>query len=298
MAFDARVLSGIGVLAAVVEARSFARAATALGLTQSGVSRAVARLEERVGARLLQRSSRAVTLTDEGRRFYERVAPLLVGIEDAAGEAHETSRRPKGKLRICVDALVGRVLIGPHAAAFLAAYPDLSLDVVVRPHLGDLVAEGFDLAIRSGEPPPSALIVRKLLETRVLTCASRAYLERRGRPERPRDVARHECILFPDPSTERPYEWVFQRGAETVSVEVRGRLVVNDTATAFAACAAGHGLIQPLEIELRRRSDLDLVQVLPDWSDERFPLYAYHPSRRLVPAKVRALIDFVLAARD
>jgi DNA-binding transcriptional LysR family regulator len=113
MPFDARVLSGIGVLAAVVEARSFARAATALGLTQSGVSRAVARLEERVGVRLLQRSSRAVTLTDEGRRFYERVAPLLAGIEDAAGEAHETSRKPRGKLRICVDALVGRVLIGP-----------------------------------------------------------------------------------------------------------------------------------------------------------------------------------------
>jgi DNA-binding transcriptional LysR family regulator len=223
---------------------------------------------------------------------------LLAGIEDAAGEAHETSRKPKGKLRICVDALVGRVLIGPHVAAFLAAYPDLSLDVVVRPHLGDLVAEGFDVAIRSGEPQPSALIARKILETRVLTCASRAYLERRGRPERPGDIAQHECILFPDPSTGRPYEWVFQRGAETVSVEVGGRLVVNDSATAFAACAAGHGLIQPLEIELRRRGDLDLVQVLPDWSDERFPLYAYHPSRRLVPAKVRALIDFVLAARD
>jgi DNA-binding transcriptional LysR family regulator len=176
--------------------------------------------------------------------------------------------------------------------------PDLSLDVVVRPHLGDLVAEGFDVAIRSGEPQPSALIARKILETRVLTCASRAYLERRGRPERPHDVARHECILFPDPSTGRPYEWVFQRGAETVSVEVGGRLVVNDSATAFSACAAGHGLIQPLEIELRLRGDLDLVQVLPDWSDERFPLYAYHPSRRLVPAKVRALIDFVLAARE
>jgi DNA-binding transcriptional LysR family regulator len=91
---------------------------------------------------------------------------------------------------------------------------------------------------------------------------------------------------------------VFHRGAETVSVEVGGRLVVNDSATAFAACAAGHGIIQPLEMELRLRGDLDLVQVLPDWSDERFPLYAYHPSRRLVPAKVRALIDFVLAARE
>jgi DNA-binding transcriptional LysR family regulator len=298
MPFDARVLSGIGVLAAVVEARSFARAATALGLTQSGVSRAVARLEERVGVRLMQRSSRAVTLTDEGRRFYERVAPLLAGIEDAAGEAHDTSRKPRGNLRICVDALVARVLIGPHAAAFLAAYPELSLDVVVRAQLGDLVADGFDAAIRSGEPEPSSLIARKILETRVLTCASRAYLERRGRPEHPRDVARHECILFRDPSTGRPYEWVFQRGAETVSVEVGGRLIVNDSSTAFAACAAGHGLIQPLEIELRRRADLDLVQILPDWADERFPLYVYHPSRRLLPAKVRALVDLVVAARD
>jgi len=298
MGFDARVFSGIGVLVAVVEARSFARAATALGLTQSGVSRAVARLEERVGVRLLQRSSRAVTLTDEGRRFYERVAPLIAGIEDAAGEVCDTSRKPKGHLRICVDALVARVLVGPRAAALLAAYPDLSLDVVVRAQLGDLVADGFDVAIRSGEPEPSSLIARKILETRVLTCASPAYLERRGRPRRPRDVAHHECILFRNPSTGRPYEWVFQRGAEIVSVEVSGRLVVNDSSTAFEACAAGHGIIQPLEIELRRRSDLDLVQILPDWAEERFPLYVYYPSRSLLPAKVRALIDFVVAAHD
>jgi DNA-binding transcriptional LysR family regulator len=297
MAFDARVLSGIGVLAAVVEAGSFARAATALGLTQSGVSRAVARLEERVGVRLLQRSSRAVTLTDEGRRFYERVAPMLAGIEDAAGEAHDSSRRPRGHLRVCIDALVARVIVGPGAAAFLAAYPDLSLEVVVRAHIGDLVADGFDVAVRSGEPEPSTLIARKVLETRVLTCASRAYLERRGRPKHPRDVAHHECILFRNPSTGRPYDWVFQRGAEIESIEVHGRLVVNDSSAALEACAAGHGLIQPLEIELRRRGDLDLVQVLPEWADERFPLYVYHPSRRLVPAKVRALIDFMVATR-
>lgn len=295
MPFDARVLGGIGVLAAVVEARSFARAATSLGLTQSGVSRAVARLEERVGVRLLHRSARAVALTDEGRRFYGRVAPLLAGIEDATSEAHDTARKPKGMLRVCVDPLVARALMGPRLAAFLAAYPEMSVDLVVRADLGDIVADGFDAAIRSGEPEPSSLVARRILETRVLTVASHAYVAEHGQPSHPRDVAKLECILFRDPRTGRPYEWEFRRGGETVSVEVHGRLTVNDSATAFAACAAGHGVIQPLEIELRRRGDLDLVQLLPDWADERFPVYVYYPSRRHPPAKVRALVDFLVA---
>src|SRR6185312_2040455 len=128
MAFDGRILNGIGVLAAVVETKSFHRAAGTLGMTPSGVSRAIARLEERVGVRLLQRTARAVTLTDEGRRFYESVAPLMQGIEDAASEAAGARAQAKGVLRVSVDSLVAHVLVGPNVGAFLRRHPALGLD--------------------------------------------------------------------------------------------------------------------------------------------------------------------------
>ena len=296
MAFDGRVLNGIGVLLAVVEARSFARAAAGLGLTQSGVSRAVARLEERVGVRLLQRTARAVTLTDQGRRFYEALAPLIAGVEDATLQAADAAARPRGRLRVVVDPLVARLLVGPRIASFLAANPDLEVDMMVRDSPGDLVAEGFDVAIRFGDPEPSTLIARKLLETRVVTCASPAYLARRGRPRKPSDVAQHECLLYRDAATGRPYRWVFQQGKKTVRIQARGRLTLNDSATALAACIAGHGIAQPLELELRTLDKPGLVELFPSWKDETFPLYALYPSRQLPPAKVRAFIDFVVDA--
>jgi DNA-binding transcriptional LysR family regulator len=295
MAFDGRVLNGIGVLAAVVEANSFGRAATTLGLTQSGVSRAIARLEERVGVRLLHRSARAVTLTDDGRRFYDAVAPLMAGIESAASEAGGASKKPKGLLRVATDSLAARSLIAPGIARFLAENPEVVIDLVVRDHLGDLVADGFDVSVRFGEPEPSTLIARKVLDARVVTCAAPAYIERCGRPSHPREVAEHECILFRDPRTGRPYEWIFQRGKKRLSVKVRGRLIVNDSATALAACATGYGIAQPLDLEVKSLRDLGLIDLFPTWGDERFPLYVYYPSRHHVSAKVRALVDFVVA---
>jgi DNA-binding transcriptional LysR family regulator len=298
VAFDSRLLSGIGVLAAVVEAGSFARAAAALGLTQSGVSRAVARLEQRVGVRIFDRTARAVKLTDEGRCFYEQVAPLLDGIEEAATLAGSSRAAVRGRLRVNVDATFARLVLAPRLGAFLAAHPDLSLVLVVRDHLGDLVAEGFDIALRFGEPEPSALVARLLLRTRVLTCAAPSYLEARGRPARPEDLASdpHECILFLDPRTARPFGWEFRRDAEVMEVPVSGRLIVNDGATLLGACLAGHGVAQIFEIGLSEMlASGELVDLFPAWPGERFPLYAFHPSRHLVPAKVRAFLDFVLA---
>jgi DNA-binding transcriptional LysR family regulator len=169
------------------------------------------------------------------------------------------------------------------------------IDLVVRDRLGDLVAEGFDLAIRFGEPDVSTLITRKLLDTRVVTAAAPSYLARRGRPRHPRDVAGHECIQFRNPATGQPYEWIFVRKKTVVRIKAEGRLIVNDSATGVAALLAGHGIAQPLELELRGLKEHALVDLFPDWSGERFPLYVYFPSRRLVPAKVRALIDFVVA---
>ena len=134
----------------------------------------------------------------------------------------------------------------------------------------------------------------KLVETRVLTCASPAYLERRGVPRTPHDLTHHECLLFRDPQTGRPFPWEFHRGKEIIEIAVTGRVMMDDPSAAVAACIAGQGVFQSLEIGLRAWfASGELVHILPDWSNERWPLYAYHPSRHLPPAKVRAFLDFV-----
>jgi DNA-binding transcriptional LysR family regulator len=297
MSFDARILTGVGVLAAVTESGNFARAAESLGLTPSGVSRAVARLEARVGIRLFDRTPRAVTLTEEGRRFHAQVMPLLASIEQAATEVAGAAADVSGRLRVNVDPWFARLVLAPRIAGFLAAHPALSVELVVRDGLGELIAEGFDAAVRFGEPEPSSLIARKLLETRILACAAPAYLARCGTPVHPRDLEQHECLMFRDPVAGRPFPWEFQRGSEVLEVRARGRLVLNDLATKLAACAAGFGIAQTIELgvgPLVARGEL--VQVLPDWAEERFPLYAYYPSRHLPPAKVRAFLDFVVAS--
>ncbi len=294
MAFDARLLGGIGVLAAVVESGNFVRAGAALGLTQSGVSRAVARLEARLGIRLFDRTPRAVNLTDEGRRFYAQVAPLLSGLEDAANDATDAAHSVRGMLRVNIDPWFARAVVAPGLPAFLAAYPALSVELVVRDRIGDMVGEGIDVAVRFGEPEPSGLIIRKLFDTNIVTCAAPAYLAAHGEPRHPAELAQHECLLFRDPATGRPFGWEFHRAGEIVEVAVSGRLVLNDLATALAACIAGQGVAQPFAFGLDTLLESGtLKQILPDWAEERFPLYVYYPSRALAPAKVRAFLGFV-----
>jgi DNA-binding transcriptional LysR family regulator len=294
MTFDGRVISTIGVLAAVVEGGSFARAADALGLSRSGVSRAVARLEARVGVRLLDRTTRAVALTDEGRRLYAEVAPLLTGIEDAVTVTSGSAVAVRGRLRVNVDAFFSRLLFTPHIPEFLALYPDLTLELVAKDQLGDLVGEGFDIAVRFGHPPDSSLVSRKLLETRTITVASPAYVAAHGRPLAPADLASHACIQVRDSASGQPIDtWAFRRGAEVVEVRATGRLMVAEFGTMLGACLEGVGIARVKAIGVQRLIDRgELVELLPDWTGESFPLHALYPSRHLPPAKVRAFIDF------
>jgi DNA-binding transcriptional LysR family regulator len=294
----ASLAAGLELLATVVQTGSFVRAGARTGLTQSGVSRAIARLEQQVGVRLLDRNARAVTLTDEGRRFHAQVVPLLSALEEAVDSAAGSANKVRGRLRINADAFFARYMLAPRLVGFLAAYPEIELEVVVRDHLGNLTADGFDVAVRFGEPRDSELVARRLLQTRILTLAAPSYVARHGKPRHPRDLARgHDCILFIDPLTGRPFDWEFHRGASLLRVDVRGRLIVNDVATAFGACLAGYGVAQLMELgtgSLVR--DGRLVDLFPRWHDELFPLYVFHPSRHLPPAKVRAFLDFVVAS--
>ncbi len=300
MVVDGRLLSGASVLAAVVESGSFVRAGEALGLTQSAVSRAVARLEKAVGVRLLDRTTRSVALTAEGRRLYERVGPLLEEIEDAAATASGAATVPRGLLRVNADSFFASLMFAPVAGRFLERWPEISVEMITRPEVGDLVADGFDVAVRFGEPAASSLVGRKLMEARVLTVAAPGYLERFGRPRRPEDLAGRDCVQFRDPATGRAFLWEFHQGKKTVSVQGNRRLLVNDVGALLRACEAGVGIAQALAPSVREAlAEGRLVELFPDWPDERFPLYALYPSRRLVAAKLRMFLEFVAElARD
>lgn len=298
MAFDTRLLGSLSVMTAVVEAGSFVRAGETLGLTQSGVSRAIQRLEQQLKVRLFERTSRAVALTDEGRTFFAAIQPLLGQMEEAAETATRSAVSVRGRLRVNADAYFARLVLAPHLGNFLQAHPELAVEVDVQDGLGDLVADGFDVAVRFGQPEPSGLVARRLAALRVITCAAPAYLARRGTPRHPRDLERdaHDCLLFRDPATGRPFAWEFHQGRKVLPVTARSRLVLNDSAAYLAACNAGLGLAQIFEWGRTKPPELAaLVQVLPDWADERWPLYAYHVSRHHPPAKVRAFLDFVLS---
>ncbi len=298
MKFDDRVLNGLGVLTAVVRSGNFAVAGQSLNMSQSGVSRAIARLEARLGVRLLERTTRTVTLSEEGRRLYERIVPLLAGLEEAAASVTTARDSVRGTLRVNMDPFISQLILGPQLSRFLKRFSALKLELITRDRLGDLVAEGFDLAIRFGEPRPSALVARKLLDTRVITVASPIYLNRAGRPKHPSELeeGNHRLINFRDPETGRPYEWAFRQGRKEIEINANAQLLLSDVATIHAVCLAGYGIAQLLELGIESLIESERLEIVfPGWLDERFPLYALHPSRNFLPPKTRAFLDFVIA---
>ncbi|PQO95199.1 LysR family transcriptional regulator [Massilia phosphatilytica] len=292
---DGRLLAEMSVLAAVVETGSFTRAAEVLGLSASGVSRSVARLEAKIGVRLLERTTRALRLTGEGTRLYELAAPHLSGIEEAADAVAGAAAQVRGVLRVSLNPLFVRYVLAPRLPEFLARYPELELRMVPVPDAADLVAEGVDVAVRFGPQPASSMSSRLLLNTRVLTVAAPAYLKRHGRPKVPQHLAGHECLQYINPQDGRVFDWEFHRGKEVLVVETRGRLTLADGDALVRACVAGAGIAQILALGFESLiTGGALVDLFPDWPDETFPMYAIRPSRRLPPAAVEAFLDFCM----
>src|ERR1700735_1342549 len=295
MPFDGRILSGVSVLAAVVDGGSFVKAAELIGLTDSGVSRAISRLETRLGVRLLDRTTRSVTLTDEGRRFYEEVKPHLDAIEDAATIAPGSASAVRGRLKIDIDPFFLSLILAGRLGALCERYPELKIEFVTSEHVGSLVSEGIDLAIRFGQPRLSTLVARKLIEAPTLTVASPRYLKRSGKPKRPSDLARHRCLQFLDPYTGRPFDWEFIRDKEIIEVPTSGPLAFSDPKSMLEECIAGTGIAQVIGWGVKELlAGGALIDLFPRWHGERFPLFAFHPSRKHPPAKVRAFTDFCI----
>jgi DNA-binding transcriptional LysR family regulator len=196
-----------------------------------------------------------------------------------------------------MDPYFSRLILGPALGQFMQRYPELYLELQTRDQLGDMVADGFDLAVRFGHPASSSLVARQLLEVRVLTVASPAYLKKHGRPLTPLDMEdeRHVCMQFRDPQTARPFGWEFHRsGRPVLHVQPHCRLLVNDVGTLHSVCESGEAIAQVLDLGMAPALKAGrLVELFPDWPDERFPLYALYPSRHLPAAKVRAFLEFV-----
>ena len=295
--FDAGLAGGMSAFAAIVATGSFRRASEHLDVSPPAVTRLISRLEERVGVRLLNRTTRSVSLTDEGRQFYERIAPLLEEMRDAANSVSSSSTSLRGRLRLNVDPFFSRLILASRLSEFTSLYPAIELEIITRDSMGDLVADGFDLCVRFGEPPASSLVARRLLTTRILTVASPEYLRGHGRPEAPGDLAddRHRCILYRNPDSGRPFPWEFHSGDKRTTVNAKGTITLNDVATMHTLCLAGQGVAQVMELGCENwLADGSLIELFPDWQDERFSLYAIYPSRQFLPKKMRLFLDFVV----
>jgi DNA-binding transcriptional LysR family regulator len=280
---------------AVVEAGSFIGAADTSGASKAAVSRHVADLEQRLGVRLLHRTTRRLSLTDEGRIFFERAKELLEAIDDAESQVTQRAGEARGSIRVNAPLSFGALHLAPLWGPFADAHPRVSLDITLSDRLVDLVEDGYDLAIRISAIPDSTLVTRKLASTRMVLCASPAYLEKRGTPAHPRELANHAVVSYSYWSTRD--EWHFTGPEGPVSVRIAARIHTNNGDTCRRAALAHHGLIlQPDFIvgeDLRRG---ELVEVMPTYRSVEVGIYAVYPSRKNLPLKTRHLIDFLAAA--
>ena len=281
----------LNAFAAIAARGSFARAAAHLGVTPSALSQTIRQLEERVGVRLLNRTTRSVAPSEVGARLLARLRPTLDELDAAVADLATASDRPAGSLRINSPKVCAERIIAPMLGRFTAAYPDITLELVVEDALVDIVAGRYDAGIRLGERVARDMIaVPVSAPMRLHAVASPSYLARAGRPRHPRDLRTHRCIAVLLPRGER-YRWEFERDGKSVEVAVTGPLVTNNNTVAMRAALDGAGIafVFDLEVEAYLATG-ELEAVLAPWCP-RFPgLYLYYPSRRQVPPALRAFI--------
>jgi DNA-binding transcriptional LysR family regulator len=284
-------LNGVSLFLRVVEAGSFTRAANELHMTTSGVSRALTRLEEDLGVRLLQRTTRKLSLTAAGRVYFDQVRGALAMVDDASLAASEMGEEPRGAVRVTAAPAMAGVLI-PFFAEFLQRYPKIRLELVSSQGIVDLVEQGLDLAVRLGRLRDSSLIARRVGSFVRGLFASREYVARNGRPRRPADLANHNCVLFRGQGGRDT--WRLADGSRELTVEVTGSLEVDDISSMHQAVQAGIG-IGIISFFSSARME-GLVRILPKYVGGEVPISLVSPSRRLEPARVVLFRDF-LAAR-
>jgi len=288
-------LQQLSAFVEVARAQSFAQAARQLERHTSAVSRAVAALENRLGVRLLQRTTRRVTLSDAGRGYFKRCEALLAEFEGADAAVRDHAASLRGTLKVSVATGAGQTLLAPLLAEFLLAHPALTLDLQMSNRYVDLVEEGYDLALRVGSlGADSRLVVRRLAASRRVLVASPAYLAGRASPRTPAELGAHACLTLE--AGPRPRHWQLQRGRARAALDVTGPLRSNNSLALRHACRDGLGVsLLPQFVVAADVANGALRRVLPGWTSAEQGIYAVYPSARFIPAKVRVFVDFVAA---
>lgn len=287
-------LTHLAAFAAVARHRSFRKAGAELALSTSAVSYAIRALEERLGVGLFHRTTRSVALTEAGQRLLERLQPALDQVHDALEEMNHFRAAPAGLLRINATRAAVQTQLGPRLARFLQAHPDVRIELAQDDGLVDIVAKGFDAGVRLHESVPEDMVAVPLgPPLRGLIVGAPSYLQRRGIPAHPRELAQHECVRFRFASGHL-YKWQFERDGQELEVDVPGRLTLGDQHTILQAVLDGLGLAYVLEDSARPYlDDGRLVAVLEDWS-EPFPGFVlYYPRQRQMSSALRAFVDMV-----
>jgi DNA-binding transcriptional LysR family regulator len=292
-------LNEILVFMAVADEGSFIGGGNALGLTRSAAGKAITRLEDRLGVRLLNRTTRALSLTDEGRVFYERSQQILTAVDDAESSVMQGPGRPRGVLRITMPDAYGRLVILPLLQRYMQAWPDLQVDASFTDRATDIVEEGFDLAIRIGDAPPDTrLVARTISQCRTVLCAAPAYIAAHGALNSVDDLAQHQCLIFTNRN--RRYAWRFLGSdGSWVKAHTRSRMRVDSGEAIRDAAVAGLGIAYlPRFLVDNHLAGGRLVQVLPALKLEQLNLVAIYPSRRLLEPRVRQFIDLMVRELD
>lgn len=290
-------LSGLSALLTVAEKRSFTAAAALLRVTPSAVSQTIKALEERVGVRLVQRTTRSVGLTEAGERFVARLRPALEGVRSAFDAIGELRDGPTGTLRLNVPRVAYQRVLEPHLAAFLAAYPRVQLDVAIDDAFANIIESGCDAGVRIGEMLDREMVALRIgSDESAAVVAAPAYFAARGKPKHPRDLRAHDCINYRRIARGEIYRWEFSEGGKDFEVAVEGRFTVNDSDAMVGAALAGVGLAYLFESVAREHLDAGrLVRVLEAFCPPFPGLYLYYPSRAQLAPKLQVFIDFLKA---
>ena len=286
-------ISGMITFARVVEANSFSEAARRLGISKSAVSKQIARLEDRLGARLLNRTTRRISPTEVGAAFYERCARIVAEVEEAELAVTRLQAEPRGVLRVNAPMSFGILHLAPAIAVFMKRYPDLEIDLTLNDRFVDLIDEGYDLAIRIGTMADSSLIARKLAPSRLVACAAPAYLRRHGLPATPRDLAEHDCLVYSLATVGDLWKFSDADG-KPQPVRVTARLKVNNGDVMRDIAVAGLGLtVLPTFIAAKALEAGTLVPVLTDHRLPETAVSAVYPQNRHLSPKIRVFVDFL-----
>jgi DNA-binding transcriptional LysR family regulator len=296
---DRGSLADLTAFVAVADRLSFRAAASQLGVTPSALSHSMRQLEERLGVRLLHRTTRSVSLTDAGRRLLDRLRPAIDQIAGALEDLNQERQRPMGRLRIYAVHVAGAALVAPIWQRFLSTYPEVHLELAVGEAPLDIVAKGFDAGIGPRDRMPADMIaVRVMGPMKIAVVGAPTYFARQRPPRTPDDLARHSCVQYRVAADGAAFAWPFERNRKTRRISVDGRVMVNDPDLAVRAAVDGLGIAYTLDAlaEPFVRSG-QLVRVLEDWSPSFEGMYLYYPGHRQVPATLRAFIDMIRAAR-